>query len=556
MTTANASCSLNIAPTTIAAWRDGALSSDESARIAAHVSDCAACRQEIALYESLDDALRRQPVPESDGRLWRAVRAGMADNRRRHASRRTMRRVVSATSALAAVLLLALGFAQLFQLRDDVSNHPRATATATTIQGTPSPIPTAVPPSPAVRGASPNWQPANFPTSGITFGDRSTDILTFGVAATDGATAYACYSQTDHAGSLVRIYHTSDRAVHWAQRARFSLPSVQVSECIVQVDALDANRVLVAIWGGNLQTQQEVRFYELTEDGGATWTKLPYSDLLYGIATVGGRTYALRDQVVGKQSDGLPKFEHHLSVSTDHLRSWQPIDTKLIAVGQGVSWFWLNPDGELLVTAVAIPAAQEGTPTPLPGQVVYNSTPFWQSGDGGAHWNVLPPPILSGNVSMGAWAVQQPIEHGQSWRLCFNEMSSDSRSAMGIVCTFDGGHTWAARPYLCTSAPCSAEGPIGYIEFGETLAADGSVLLIAPDKSMRLGLYRLPAHSSQWEYLGSVNGSNALVYAPISTGGGVIWLYAGGGSPSNLSGSIGSHLGSLPNVLLSTAIYP
>lgn len=124
---------------------------------------------------------------------------------------------------------------------------------------------------------------------------------------------------------------------------------------------------------------------------------------------------------------------------------------------------------------------------------------------------------------------------------------------MGIVCTFDGGHTWAARLYLCTSAPCSAE---GYIEFGETLAADGSVLLIAPDKSMRLGLYRLPAHSSQWEYLGSVNGSNALVYAPISTGGGVIWLYAGGGSPSNLSGSIGSHFGSLPNVLLSTATYP
>ena len=48
MTTANASCPLAIAPATIATWRDGALASDESTRIAAHVSGCEACRREIA----------------------------------------------------------------------------------------------------------------------------------------------------------------------------------------------------------------------------------------------------------------------------------------------------------------------------------------------------------------------------------------------------------------------------------------------------------------------------------------------------------------------------
>ena len=124
MTTANASCPLGISRATIAAWRDGALSGDEAARIAAHVSGCDACRHEIAVYESLDNALRRQPVPQSDGRLWRAVRAGMTSAHRPRNTRRTVRRVAGATSALAAVLLLALGFAQLFQARGNVTYHP------------------------------------------------------------------------------------------------------------------------------------------------------------------------------------------------------------------------------------------------------------------------------------------------------------------------------------------------------------------------------------------------------------------------------------------------
>src|SRR5690348_5102523 len=100
MTTANASCPLSISSATLASWRDGALPSDEAARIAAHVSGCEACRREIALYQSLDEALRRQPAPQSDGRLWRAVRAGMASTRRPHNTRRTVRRVAAATSAL------------------------------------------------------------------------------------------------------------------------------------------------------------------------------------------------------------------------------------------------------------------------------------------------------------------------------------------------------------------------------------------------------------------------------------------------------------------------
>ena len=51
---------------------------------------------------------------------------------------------------------------------------------------------------------------------------------------------------------------------------------------MVQVDALDANRVLVGIMGQDCtDILQRRTFHELTEDGGATWTKLPSSDDAY-----------------------------------------------------------------------------------------------------------------------------------------------------------------------------------------------------------------------------------------------------------------------------------
>lgn len=559
MTTANASCPLAIAPATIAAWRDGALPGDESARIAAHVSGCEACRREIALYESLDDALRRQPVPQSDGSLWRAVRAGMDNTHRPRNTRWTVRRVAGAATALAAVLLLALGFAQIFQARGNVIYHPSSTTTS--VQGTPTPLPTAGPASPAVRVAAPAWQPGNFPTSGITFGERSDDILTFGVAPSVGATAYACYGQSNQAGSQVTMYRTSDRAVHWTRLTQFSLPHIQTSDCTVQVDALDANRALVSIWGQNMQNFQDVRFHELTEDGGATWTKLSYDNLIYGITTVKGRTYAIRIQAVGVQRNGQPLYIQHLAVSTDHLRSWQTIDTDLTdsVQNEGVWRFWARPDGELLAQATTtVTTADSRSTSSTTGRAL------WLSDDGGAHWRPFPMPTLTSGLSTGAddmftsaWLVQQPTTSQQPWHVCIHEMVKGGNVTMGIACTADSGHTWSVRPYLCQSAPCSTDGAAATGTEGETLTADGSLLFIVPDKSLHLGLYRLPAHSSLWEYLGPANGSNAFFYAPTSASDGVIWLYAGGiDMQASLSGVIGGHLGSLPSVLLSTATYP
>src|SRR6185312_10907483 len=131
-----------------------------------------------------------------------------------------------------------------------------------------------------------------FPTSGITFGERSDDILSFGVASTNGNIAYACYSQTSntggHVNSQITIYRTSDRAAHWTRLAQFPWPDAQTSDCVVQVDALDSSRVLVSINGQDVQTLTTVQFQELTEDSGATWTKLSYGDGLSYLATANG----------------------------------------------------------------------------------------------------------------------------------------------------------------------------------------------------------------------------------------------------------------------------
>jgi len=558
MPTTNASCPLDLTPTTIAAWRDGALPADESARIAAHVPGCSACQREIANWESLDDALRRQPTPASDGRLWRDVRAGMASNQRNHSrtNRQTARRLIGAGSALAAVLLLALGFAQLFRLHSATTSvHPGATAT---IQGTPTPLPTAIPALPAITGARPAWRPGNFPAAGITFGDRSTDILSFAVAPTDGQTAYACYSTSDTTGSQIRIYRTANRAQTWTLLTTFSAPHNQTSDCTPQVDALDASRVLVSVWGQDMQTLQATHWHELTEDGGATWTKLSYDDQLYGITTVKGQTYALRMREVGTQPNGQPKYEERLVASSDHLQSWRPTDEQLLAQGQSVTQFWARPDGELLVmTAITQSASSTSplTPTATLEHPPYNSTPLWQSADGGATWNILPLPRLGGYLNMGAVTVGQPTSQ-QSWRICVRETSPDGRTIMGIVCTFDGGQTWSVRPYLCASAPCPTGTSIGFAGDGDTLAADDSLLILAPNAHSQLGMYRLPAHSSQWEYLGSANGSNAFFYAPTAHGG-MLWLFAGGVTiQANLSGVIGGHLGSVPTTALAMAAYP
>ncbi|HEV2458782.1 MAG TPA: hypothetical protein VGS80_10495, partial [Ktedonobacterales bacterium] len=409
------------------------------------------------------------------------------------------RRVSGAFGALAAVLVVTLGFAQVFNARSTTSAHMSPTATSAP-PGTPTPLPTAVPGSPAIAGPQLNWYQGTLPVEPVT----NADIFSFGVVPGNGTAAYACYGKTGPASSSITIYYTSDRAAHWSRLVQFAAPHIDLSDCTIQVDAFDASRVLVRVYGQNVLNLQDGSWNELSEDGGAKWMKLANTSLVYNLATVGGGTYAL-------QEISQPTVTQRLVVSFDHLRTWQPVDDQVFSPMQNVWQFWLNPAGELLAQVVTV--------SPTSGDKPQASYALWDSTDGGAHWTLFPAPALTSVAVESSTA-------GAPWRICGTHLVASDPRAYDLACTFDSGHTWSARPLLCIEAPCPTVGPGVPSTFA--LAADDAVMTMdAAPHSNTLALYRLPRGSDQWQYLGPVSGSVAFQYA-TTLGGGILWAYAGG----------------------------
>lgn len=520
MTSATTHCPERIALATLAAWRDGALSPAEATRVAAHVPGCPGCRAELATYETLDAALRRYRAPEPDARLWNAVRGRMNGGLRSRPRGTPPRRLIGGLGALAAVVLLALGFAQVLHIRvmPDIS-----------ISATPTPLPTAVPASPATNGPRLRWQQAQLPAEPLTL----LDILTFGVAPSQGDSAYACHVVRDSNGATLTFFHTADRGLHWTSLTQLTEPGINAPVCMVQVDALDASRVLIQVGGYNTQTGKRATWYELSEDGGAMWTRLDESETIEDLATLNGKTYARLVRL--DQPNSMPR----LSVSTDHLRTWQPIDQSFLRHNQYIGDFWLSPSGELLAEVLFF----------SPGTSF--SAPLWRSSDGGAHWEPFPAPTFSVNTTLPRFIVQQPTSTAQPWHVC--TPYKHGSSAVSWACTLDGGRTWSTRPLLCVAAPCDPAFPVGHQYF---LASDGAILALAPSTYSQLSLYRLPRDSATWQYLGLTAGSDAFFFFVPTPNHGVLWFYTGlGNLPVRFSGTIGLPTPQKPG-MLATAKYP
>ncbi len=534
-------CADGITFATLAAWHDGTLDGAEAARLGAHVAECAACRATLNTLVTQDSVLRQLPAPEPDGRLWREVRVRMRGERpARRLVTPSRGRFVGGIAAIAAVLLVALGFAQVFRDRP----QPTAGTTPTIVAGTPTLLPTAVAASPAVNGPRPNWQQGTLPVASLT----DQDILSFGVAPSNGNEAYACFGTSDRSGATLTFYRTNDRSVHWTTLTQISMPSLDLSDCMVQVDAYDGNRALIQVSGQNMNTLNGVTPFEYTDDGGATWTQLNESIPISDPATVHGATYALLWPPLGAASG-----TSHLSVSTDNWQHWTPVDQALVGAHQGVSNFWINPSGELLaeVTTEAPSATPTTTSDPL-GNPYSGTTSLtlWRSSDGGAHWQQFSTPRIPSAASAQGFVVQQPSA-GQPWQLCEVYGMRGGGAPEGLDCTFDGGHTWSARPLLCVSAPC---GPMDLGLQNYAIASDGAVLMmaLAPGASSQFGIFRLPQGATTWQYLGPTSGSIAYFFAPTA-GGGILWAYAGGIYTGRLSGTIGGHQ-MMPGVI-ATAMY-
>jgi hypothetical protein len=367
------------------------------------------------------------------------------------------------------------------------------------------------------------------------------DILSYGVAPSQGNAAYACQGISDSSGATLTFYATTDRAQHWTTLTQLHEPSIDLSECMVQVDALDPSLVLIEASGQDMRTFKEVALYELSDDGGATWTRLTTSADPYDLATLNGKTYALRQQAPTQ----VGHIVLQLVVSSDHLVSWQPIDAAIDGANQVVSNFWLNPSGGLLAEVTTSTGTIESA---------HVSVSLWQSRDGGAHWSLFPAPTLtlsSASPGIGpTFFVAQPAA-GQPWHICGPYPTPDGATE-SLACTFDGGQTWSMRSFFCPTLPCV---PVARSSLGMSVASDGAVLeeALAPGSDSQLGLYRLPQGSTTWQYIGPMTGSNAFFIAPTPSGG-VLWGYAGGTYTGRLSGIIGGHQ-MLPGGL-TTASYP
>ncbi|HKV86124.1 MAG TPA: hypothetical protein VJN88_16340, partial [Ktedonobacterales bacterium] len=333
-------CPLAIAERTLSALRDEALSPAEAAHLAAHAETCPTCRARLAAFADLAAVLRSERPPEPDERLWRTFAAStpMTHSRSRfHLPGVTLsRQSWNKLGALAAVLLLTLGFLTMSNLqRAGISVRTTPTMTLAPA-GTSTPMPTA---TPDLRPAHPlTWQPA------ITSAPGEVTAV-----ADDGESAYACSVTASVAVTgLINIWRTPDRGASWLPAQ--SVPSTPTANgCELVVDASDPSVAALA-WaprGGG--AGDSFTGLMTTVDGGMTWQAQPQQPFtrIDQLDSRGGVIYALRETAPGSA------VESHLWASSDRMQTWRQVDPGQ-TLSSAVAGFWLQPDGPGILAVVSV----------------------------------------------------------------------------------------------------------------------------------------------------------------------------------------------------------
>ncbi|HLZ25214.1 MAG TPA: zf-HC2 domain-containing protein [Ktedonobacterales bacterium] len=511
-------------------WRDGALSPAEAERLRQHIESCAACQSRLAEYDAIADGLRAIHVPDPIGGYGRNPRLSPASVRPRSrlplpSLTATPRlRLAGSLGAVAAVLLIALAFAQVFA---GFSREPgaRRTPTATvTLSSTPVALPPlswqALPPLPdgVAIGGLPYLLP--YSESGpLLFG--ATEMT----APSDGATAYACAMQPPYTGGSPPtksvFFATHDTGQTWSPVLTIPVEH-GATACIVTVDALDPETV-VASSAFALRTMgpsPNTSVTYLSQDGGIHWQRLPGDQLILQPATRQGVTYALHEVQTGTFSNEPANTD--LAVSRDGMQSWTPIDGPIMRQS-GEKYlpqrFWLNPDnGNLLVET--LDPSNNDAPT------------LWHSEDSGTHWQPFgQPPAMSSSINYH-FVVQSPAA-GQSWYVCLAGYDASGQGQNILTCTSDNGAVWTSRSVLNppSAPPAKMKGPGTSIGAALVFAIgdDSAVLALAAQGVALDGsitgytLFRLPHGASQWQSLGPVPEFSVL-YVP-APGNGILWAF-------------------------------
>ncbi len=471
------SCPLGLSAETLSTYRASGLDSTQATRVAAHVAGCVACQARLAEYEAMGAALAAQRVPAPGDRIWRAVRASMAEHTRRRVPVPPMpsRQLLSGLCAATAIVLLVAGFATLFQ-RTPV-RHPVIAQPITTPQGpvksvpTPTASPTSVPSPYALQ-----WQPVHTPPG---FNPRIQSTNIFAPSPADGRTAYACDEPLNATTSPhPAVWVTHDLGTHWTQITDF--PATPTGWCTLIVDQYDPNVVLLGLSSGSpMQGPPGADHYFASLDGGVTWQAVPglQGPNVIEMATAGGITY-----VVALSSS--PTADGVLLASSDGLRTWQSAAPRDSEVAQDAQELWVDPASGALL-AETVPADQV--------------TNLFTSGDGGQHWTRL---SAAGMPTTGYFYVR--ASSGQPWHIC-GAWSADATSGAPsqLTCSDDGGKTWTTRMIWNGDGPNVAHPGRTFI-----LTANGAVLatVVVPEASGPevYQLWRLAPGASAWQSLGPV----------------------------------------------------
>jgi hypothetical protein len=456
----------------------------------------AACRQRLAAFDDLAASLRSERAPEPDERLWQAISAtGSPSHIRllRWPSLTPVRLSWSRVSAVAAVLLLTVGFLALFSLhRPTTPVQPAPTATLI-------PAPSATETPGLLPAHRLTWHPIN----------EATQIRVVAFAG-DGESGYMCDVGDDPQGiGTLSIWHTSDRGADWIP-ARVVPTDPGIAECQLIVDAFDPSVAALA-WvprGGGAGDSFDGLM--TTVDGGVTWQAVPSEPLrrINQLDSRGGVIYALRETATSTGS-----VESHLWASADRMRTWRQVDYGLPTYMSG---FWLQPDG------VGILIVQSGAPDASPS--------LWSSPDDGATWQELDVPVSLPTYSVARFAPFGMPSNGLvarslqgQFHICESNLAAANSNELGqsplAMCSTDGGATWHghAMPPLASSPGSSAATSLLAITNDGALLATG------------LGtLYRLGATADRWQSLGPLP-EPAVVYCP-APGTGMLWAAPTGAS--------------------------
>lgn len=512
-------CARGLTAADLSAYRDGIIPGGDAAALDAHVAGCPACHTRLEQLDQVGDTLRAERAPEPDERLWQAVRRAAEGDARRRPSRRRLtlisgwrdsssagkRTLWSGLGALAAVLLLVLGFAQLSALHSASTHDTHVpTPTATPFPTlTPLPAPTATPTAtPTVALLLPHplaWHAAVLPADPAEFNEGAI------VPAGDGQTAYAC-AFTSSPRLLIWVTHNQGRA--WTP-AQVIPPAPDVNGCELVVDTSDPT-VAALCWvprGGG--AGDSCTNWMTTVDGGTSWQTLPYQPFVAydQLDSRAGVIYVLRETV---GSDG--SVAYHLWASRDRMHSWQQVDHGLTP---DVAGFWLQPDGPGILAA-------------LSGGAYGGATQLWSSPDDGTTWHQLNVPVALPSYTPARFSDPRfPNGIVARWLLgrldvCVSGSSagtSGPSTTSSVSCSTDGSATWHAHELPPILAPHEGS-------FGANLVAitnDGT-LLVADTNS----LYRLAAEPDVWQSLGSLP-QLAVIYCPV-TGTGMLWAVRAGGA--------------------------